>query len=81
MSEANFNELERVQYALTRLVTGMPVYARDEMTPFLDKLHWLPIWARVSFKITMMVFKIRQTTQPSYLAELIEDADPSRTLR
>ena len=59
----------------------MPVYSRDHMMPVLAKRHWLPIRARVSFKIATTVFKVRQTRQLSYLAELIEDAVPSRTLR
>ena len=81
MSDANFKKLERVQYSLARVVTCMPVYSRDHMIPVLAKLHWLPIRARVSFKIATTVFKVRQTGQPSYLAELIEHAVPSRTLR
>ena len=80
-TRSNFKKLECVQYSLARVVTGMPVYSRDHMMPVLAKLHWLPICARVSFKIATMVFKVRQTGQPSYLAELIEDAVPSRTLR
>ena len=81
MSDANFKKFERVQYTLARVVTGMPVYSRDHMMPVLAKLHWLPIRARVSFKIATTVFRVRQTGQPSYHAELIEDAVPSRTLR
>ena len=80
MSDANFKKLERVQYSLARVATGMPVYSHDHMIPILAKLHWLPIRARVSFKIATTVFKVRQTGQPSYLAELIEDAVPSRTV-
>ena len=80
ISDANLKKLERVQYSLARVVTGMPVYSRDHMMPVLAKLHWLPICIRVSFKIATTVFKIRQAGQPSYLAELIEDAVPSRTL-
>ena len=61
MSAANFNKLEWVQYALARVATGMPAYSRDHMTPVFAELHWLPIRARMSFKIAMTVFKIRQT--------------------
>ena len=60
MSDANFKKLERVQYSLARVVTGMPVYSRDHMMPVLAKLHWQPIRARVSFKIATTVFKVRQ---------------------
>ena len=35
MSDANFTKLERVQYSLARLVTGMPVNSRDHMIPVL----------------------------------------------
>ena len=61
MSDANFKKLERVQNSLARVVTGMPVYSRDKMMPVLAKLHWLPILARVSFKIATTIFKVRQT--------------------
>ena len=81
MLEANFNKLEPVQYTLARLVTGMPTYSRSHMTPVLVKLQWLHIQARVSFKIDIWVFKIRQTKQPSCLTELVDDAGPSSTLR
>ena len=81
MSDANFKKWERVQYSLARVVTGMPVYSRDHMIPVLAKLHWLPIRARVSFKIATTIIKVRQMGRSSYLAELIEDAVPSRTLR
>ena len=67
MSKANFNNFERVHYALARSVTGMPAYSRDHMTPVLAKLHWPPIRARVSFKIAMTVFQrsARQSSHPT----------------
>ena len=46
------------------MVTGMPAYSRDHMIPVLAKLHWLPVRARVSFKITMMT----QVGQPTWVA-------------
>ena len=81
MSEANFNKLKRVQYALAHVVTGMPAYSRNHMITVLTKLHWLPIRDRVSLEIAMMVFKICQMQQPSYLVKLIEDAVPFSSLR
>ena len=81
MSKANVNKLEDVQYALARMVTGIAAYSRDHVTQVFAKLHWLSIRARISFKISMMEFKIRLTEHPSFLTKLIEDAVPSRTLR
>ena len=77
MSESNFNKLERVQYALKRVVTGMLAYTCDHITSVLAKLS---IRVRISFKIAMMVFKILQIKQLSYLTELIEDTVPFRTV-
>ena len=59
MSDANLKKLERVQYSLARVVTGMAVYSSDHMMPVRAKLHWLPIRARVSFKIATTVFNVR----------------------
>ena len=81
ISDAKLKKLERVQYSLARVVTGMRVYSRDHMMPVLAKLHWLLIRVRVSFNIATMVFKVRQTGHTSYLAKLIEDAVLSRRLR
>ena len=76
-SELQFSKLERGQFELSLVITGMITYSRDRMTPILAKLHWLPILARVSFTITTMVFKLRQTKQSSFPPELIEHAVPS----
>ena len=78
MPDANFNKLERVQYALAHVVTDVPAYSRDHMKSVLVKLHWLPIRARESFEIDMMVFRIRQTNQPSSLTELLRGRRPIR---
>ena len=79
MSDANFDKLQRVQNSLARVVAG--TRRRDHITPVLAQLHWLPVKARVIFKIATMVFKIRRTHQPSYLAEMIEEHKPQRSLR
>ena len=79
MSDANFDKLQRVQNSLARVVAG--TRRRDHITPVLAQLHWLPVKARVIFKIATMVFKIRRTHQPSYLAEMMEEHKPQRLLR
>ena len=79
MSEANLDKLQRVQNALTRVVTGL--HRRDHITPALIEIHWLPVRARITFKVAMLVYKLRETQQPSYLYELISDYVPARQLR
>ena len=68
MSEQNLNKLQRVQNSLARVVTG--TRRRDQITPVLANLHWLPVRARITFKICTLVYKVQVTQQPIYLADL-----------
>ena len=79
MSEANLDKLQRVQNALARVGTGL--HRRDHITPALIELHWLPVRARITFKVATLVYKLRETRQSSYLSELISDYVPARQLR
>ena len=76
MSEANLDKLQRVQNELARVVTGL--HRRDHITPALIEPHWIPVRARITFKVATLVYKLRETRQPSYLSELISDYVPAR---
>ena len=79
ISEANLKKLQCVQNTLAQVVTG--TRRRDHIQPVLADLHWLPIRARITYKIATLVFKIRKVKQPMYLVELIEDYKPVREQR
>ena len=79
MSKANLDKLQRVQNALARVVTGQ--HRRYHITPALVELHWLPVRARITFRVATLVYKLRETRKPSYLSELISDYVPARQLR
>ena len=51
------------------------------VTPILKSLHWLPIRARIEYKILLLTFKCIHGTGPEYLCQLIEQYNPSRSLR
>ena len=78
ISEANLNKLQCVEITLARVVTG--TRRHDHILPVLADLHWLPIHARITYKIATLMFKIREVKQPMYLAELIENYKPVREL-
>jgi len=42
------------------------------ITPVLAELHWLPVSARIQFKITLLTFKSLTNHQPSYLLDLLQ---------
>jgi hypothetical protein len=79
MSDININKLQRVQNSLARVVVGLR--RSEHITPVLADLHWLPIRARITFKIAKMVFKVRSTGRPTYLASMLQQYQPTRHLR
>ena len=44
----------------------------SHVTPFLQKLHWLPITYRILFKYNLITFKAIKFSQPIYLSPLIK---------
>ena len=78
ISAKNLGKLQKVQNMLARVVTGKRRF--DHINPVLRDLHWLPIAQRVNFKLATIVFKVRLLHQPKYLAALLTDYEPSRTL-
>ena len=53
----------------------------DHPQPILQSLHWLPIRARVQYKISTLRFSVITGTGPQYLSELLHLYTPSRDLR
>jgi len=68
-----------VQNSAARLLTATSRY--DHVTPLLRSLHWLPVSARIDFKILLLVFKVLNGLEPLYLSELLEPYIPNRNLR
>ena len=80
LPDSSIDRLQRIQNSLARIV--MPFVKRfDHITPALQKLHWLPIRQRITFKIATLTFKTLQSGQPSYLSDLLHRNIPTRTLR
>ena len=71
--------MQRVQNNAARLVCRKK--KRDNVTPLLKELHWLPVKHRIEYKIAMLVFKCLHNLAPQYLCDLIERYEPQRSLR
>lgn len=78
-TQSNLAQLQRVQNSLARVVSN--TRRREHITPILADLHWLPITARVEYKIALLTFKTLVLKQPSYLHELLHVHQPTRSLR
>jgi hypothetical protein len=61
--------LEKVLNKAVRFICGLRLRTRNHITPYLFKLHILPIKFRIRFKISLTAFKIVRNLAPLYLKE------------
>ena len=78
LPDTQLNRIQRIQNSAVRLVTGAK--AHGHISPILIRLHWLPVKARIEFKILVLVYKCLHIMAPVYLSELIAIYKPSRNL-
>src|SRR6218665_1609069 len=53
--------------------------SRDHIIPTLKQLHWLPIHARIAFKISLLMYHIHSGTSPSYMSSMVTPCSASRS--
>ncbi len=71
--------LQLIQNAAARVVFNE--LKKAHVTPLFIRLHWLPIAARIKFKVLMFAYKTTTGTAPLYLNLLVQTYVPSRSLR
>ena len=75
-------QLQRLQYVQNTAVRVVLQISRfQHIIPVLSKLHWLPIQYCIVFKILLSVYKSRNGTSPSYLAQKLHYCSHTRSLR
>ena len=70
------DHLQHVQNAVAKLVCNKRKY--DSAKDCLMYLHWLPVRARIDYKITMIVHKCLNDKAPDYLKDLLTVNQPTR---
>jgi len=68
------NRLQHTQNALARTVVQAPKF--QHITPILKSLHWLNVSEQTEYKTISLTYKILNTTQPSYLYNLLSIQPP-----
>lgn len=63
------HKLQLVQNSAARLIFRSK--RRDHITPLLHALHWLPVQARVEYKLCMLCFNFFSGTCPLYFSQLL----------
>lgn len=71
--------LQRVENTAARIV--MRCKKSSHITPTLIQLHWLPVHARIKYKILSLAYQCYHHSAPAYLSELTKHYKPPRQLR
>ena len=58
--------LQRVQNQAAHLLLNAP--PRTPSLPLLQQLHWLPVEARITYKLCLLMYRVVHRTAPVYLA-------------
>ena len=72
-------KLQKGQNSAARLT--VKAKKRDHITPILSSLHWLPIHARIEYKLSVICHNFFFNSSPSYLSDLLSVYTPARQLR
>ena len=79
LPDKKLNKLQRIQNHAARIVLRKPMHA--SATSMLKTLHWLPVKARIQYKIACLCFQcLCHNTMPSYLSDILHPYLPPRTL-
>src|ERR1043165_1039453 len=69
LPSSTLQPLSSVLHTAARLIKDLG--PRDNITPTLKQLHWLPIRARIAFKTCLLMYHIHSGTPPSYMASMV----------
>jgi hypothetical protein len=78
-SKRNVERLQVAQNTLARTVCQATW--SSSATDLRKSLHWLPVQQRIDYKLAVVTYKARSTGVPTYLASLVDNYVPTRTLR
>jgi len=69
LPQSTIAPLQRAQNAAARLVTGIGF--REQVTPAVQQLHWLPVQYRIIFKLCLLKHKTHNKQALSYLSDKV----------
>ena len=74
-------KLQILQNSIARYIGifNIPKYSHTHISPFLVKLHWLPVRHRILYKTLLLAHKAIHHDSPDYLASLLKLKLPTST--
>ena len=70
----NLKKIQNVFNRAARLIKGLS--PRDRITPTLIELHWLPVKARIIFKICVLTYQAFGSGKPMYMRNMLKNFRP-----
>ena len=77
LPQTALQRLQKVQNSAARLITRTRNY--EHITPVLQRLHWLPVHLRPTYKVLLFTYCALNGLAPDYLVELISYRPITRT--
>ncbi len=74
-------KLQMVQHASARVLIQAKQYDRISMTAVRKNPHWLPIKARIDFKILILAWKAYNRLGPKHLSDLLDKKHTTHNTR
>ena len=72
LTKCQLGRLQRIQNSAVRYIFNLKGKERwQSMTPLLQKLHFLPVYFRIRYKLAYLAFKCLNNLAPSYLSSLV----------
>ena len=72
---------QQANQTLTAVRLIMKTPRVEHISPVLVKLHWLPVYCRIEYKMLIYAYQAVNGTAPQYLCELLKKYNPARALR
>jgi hypothetical protein len=79
ISQSELSKLQRIQNMCAKLVLNRTKFESSKQALF--DLHWLPIKARINFKILVYMYNCSVGKAPAYLIDLLTPQTAKRSLR
>lgn len=79
VSDSLIQRLQKVQNSAARLVARCP--RREPTCPVLKALHWLPVKARIDYKVLLLAYKVQNHSAPIYLSDMLPPYIPACQLQ
>ena len=64
-------KIQLLQNALVRSILKIDRFYQKHISPYLNRLHWLPIKFRVIIKVILLIYNSFHHNRPEYLSFLI----------